>query len=129
MTYGLRVKKANGDISLEITDRCTRYYGRFSASMSVVRWYQGGVALLQALVSVPGFADDGTWFVGGVEFVSNISNPGTAQNTPQTVWHAIQNVHIAFLATNQVVVQIIQEGMDTPPAGYTMTAYVDVMRA
>ena len=129
MSYGLRVKKANGDISLEITDRCTRYYGRFSATMSVVRWYQGGVALLQALVSVPGFADDGTWFVGGVEIVTYYPNPGSVQNMPQTVWKSIQNVHIAFLASNQVVVQYIHEGMDVIPVGYTVTSYVDIMRA
>ena len=67
MSYGLRVWDASGNIAVDITDRLTRLHSSYSGTASY--WYTEGnfqAHVLRAYISVPGLANDGTWFVSHV---------------------------------------------------------------
>jgi len=55
VAYGLRIWDASGNLTLDTTDRITRF---------VTRITPGTIAPLTTVnYSVPGIADDGTWFL------------------------------------------------------------------
>lgn len=59
MSYGLRVWDASGNLTLDISDRLTRFVGTYSVSFTV----NGPEA--DKLISVSGMVNDGTWFASG----------------------------------------------------------------
>lgn len=60
MSHGLRVYNSSGQITLDLTDRLSRFIGVFSyASIP-----PGGTVTL----SVPGFTNDGTWFYSNTNY-------------------------------------------------------------
>ena len=63
MSYGLRVWNANGVLTLDITDRITRYISThpFSMRIPVDQWNDN----YSLNVPVSGIATDGSWFVVG----------------------------------------------------------------
>lgn len=55
MSYGLRVWDAAGNLTLDVSDRLSRYFGSYSVTTN------GHIDSQN--ISVPGIADDGTWAV------------------------------------------------------------------
>lgn len=52
MAYGLKVWDANGNVTLDVSDRITRHHGS----------YYYTITSPYTDVTVPGAVDDGTWF-------------------------------------------------------------------
>jgi hypothetical protein len=67
MSYGLKCWDASGNLAVDISDRLTRLSSSHSGTASY--WYTEGVwdaHVLRAYITVPGLANDGTWFVSHV---------------------------------------------------------------
>ena len=71
MAYGLQVRNNAGTIMIDVNSRLSRYVGSYVVSVSYPT---------PRFVSVPGMANDGTWFVvcvGSQPYISITINSGS----------------------------------------------------
>lgn len=75
MSFGIVLKDRYGNIDLNLTDRLTYYHSTVSATITLMGWnYTEYISykVYKQILTIPGFQDDGTWFLGVFQAYVNL---------------------------------------------------------